>query len=406
MARHTKFTPVETPAGWRLNVPAKYTETGKRERHFYRTQKEAITAGKVLKLSAAEFGHQSQAIRPSLAEDATAAAALLAPLGISLLEAARIVAGIRAKESASCLLSDAVAAWLLDCEGLRTKTQQGYKHTAKRLKTALGTRILAAITAEELQKAIAPAGTPATAAAGHLRTAKALWRWCAGNGWCDAKTFDGVKLPKTSADSGEIEILAPAEAALLLRTAEKHFPQTVASFALQLFAGIRAEEITRMESKHVTADGIELPASVTKKGRRRHITPSATLTAWLAKHPFEPCLNWRETSAAVRRLAGWDVSAVILNERVRVKTMEPLPAATLGRWPQNALRHSHASYSVASGVLLESLLFEFGHAGSPTLLRQHYVGRASKKQALAFFAIMPEGVEAPAILQPVESPAA
>ena len=83
--------------------------------------------------------------------------------------------------------------------------------------------------------------------------------------------------------------------------------------------------------------------------------------------------------------------------------MEPLADPTLGRWPQNALRHSHASYAVAYGVPLESLLFEFGHAGNPTLLRQHYVGKASKKQALEFFAIMPEGVAAPATIQPVDS---
>lgn len=386
-----------------MNVPAKYTETGKRERHYHRTQKEALAAAKLLKQSAAEFGHKSQAIKPSLAEDATAAAAMLEPWGVSLLEAARIVSAIRTKETASRPLSEAADDWLIACEGLRPKTLQGYKHTANRMKAALGDRILTTLTAEDLQGAVAPAGTPATAAAGHLRTAKALWRWCAENGWCDAKTFDGVKLPKASIESGEIGILTPAQAANLLAVAEEHFPQTVASFALQLFAGIRAEEITRMESKHVTADGIELPASVTKKGRRRHITPSATLAAWLAKYPFQPCPNWRETSVAVRRLAGWEVVSVILNERLRVGTLDNLPKLTFGKWPQNALRHSHASYAVAIGVPLESLLFEFGHAGNPTLLRQHYVGTASKKQALEFFAIMPEGVEAPATIQPVES---
>jgi site-specific recombinase XerD len=403
MAKRTKFIPVETPNGWRINVPPQFTETGKRERHYFKTLKDAQAAAKGLKKNAAEFGHRSQAIKPSLAEDATAAAALLEPWGVSLLEAARIVAAIRAKESASCILSDAVTAWLSDCEGLRPKTQQGYKHTGNRLKAALGNRLLATLTAEELQKALAPAGTPATAAAGHLRTGKAFWRWCAEKGWCDADSFKAVKLPKSTAEKGEIGILAPAEVETLLRTAETHFPQAVASFALQLFAGIRVEEIARMESKHVTPDGIDLPASVTKKGRRRHITPSATLAAWLAKHPFEPCPNLRETSAAVRRLAGWDVVSVILNERVRVGTMDALDDPTLGRWPQNALRHSHASYAVASGVPLESLLFEFGHAGNPSLLRQHYVGRASKKQALEFFAIMPEGVEAPASIQPVEN---
>ena len=44
---------------------------------------------------------------------------------------------------------------------------------------------------------------------------------------------------------------------------------------------------------------------------------------------------------------------------------------------------------------LESLLFEFGHTGTPALIRKHYVGRASKKEAVAFFKIAPEGVEIP-----------
>jgi site-specific recombinase XerD len=254
---------------------------------------------------------------------------------------------------------------------------------------ALGTRLLATLTAEDLQKALAPAGTPATAAAGHLRTGKAFWRWSAERGWCEADSFKAVKLPKSTAEKGEIEILAPAEAEALLRVAEEHFPQAVATFAVQLFAGIRVEEIARMESEHITADGIELPASVTKKGRRRHITPSDTLTAWLEKYPFKPCPNWRETSAACRRLAGWDVMSVILRERLKSGTIEQIPSISRGRWPQNALRHSHASYSVAAGVPLESLLFEFGHAGNPTILRQHYLGRTSKAQAAEFFRILP-----------------
>jgi hypothetical protein len=78
---------------------------------------------------------------------------------------------------------------------------------------------------------------------------------------------------------------------------------------------------------------------------------------------------------------------------------KPRPA-----WPQNALRHSHASYAVASGTKLETLLFEFGHTGNANVLRAHYVGKASKKQALEFFAIRPEGVEAEAApqIEPVE----
>jgi len=402
MAKRTRFAPVETPNGWRINIPPQFTETGKRERHYFRTQKEALAAAKLLKQSAAEFGHRSQAIKPSLAEDATAAAALLEPWGMSLLEAARMVAEIRTKESASCTLSEAVAAWLLDCEGLRPKTQQGYKQTANRLKSALGNRLLATLTAEELQRALAPAGTPTTAAAGHLRTGKAFWRWSAEKGWCKAETFDGVKLPKASANSGEIEILTTEQAETLLRVAETHFPKAVASYALQLFAGIRVEELSKLEARNVTSGGIELGASITKKGRRRHITPSLTLASWLAKYPFAPCPNWRRVDRACRYLAGWNIAPD--PDLVKLpETVEGEELVTRSDWPQNALRHSHASYAVAAGVPLESLLFEFGHAGNPTLLRQHYVGKASKKQALEFFAIMPEGVAAPATIQPVDS---
>jgi len=71
-------------------------------------------------------------------------------------------------------------------------------------------------------------------------------------------------------------------------------------------------------------------------------------------------------------------------------------------WPANALRHSHASFAIAAGTTLETLLFEFGHTGNANVLRAHYVGKASKKQALEFFAIMPDGVEAPATIKTVE----
>ncbi len=393
MAKPIRFTPKKTAHGWRLNIPPKISETGKRQQLFYRTQALALAAAADLKSKVETFGVQSRAIAPSVAEAATAAAALLQPYGISILEAAQMVADIRKRESASKSLNDAATDWLAACEGLRPRTVRNYKITADRLRKTLSDRFLATITAEEIQAIVSPPGSAHASAVAEIRNAKAFWRWSAKKGWCQAETFGGVEMPKSKRDADEIAILSPDEARALMVTTEKHFPQAVASFALQLFAGIRVEEITRMEGAHVTANGIDLPASVTKKGRRRHITPSATLAAWLEAYPFEPCSNWRETSAACRRLAGWDVVSVILNARIEAGTMKEMPKPKRGRWPQNALRHSHASYAIASGVPLEALLFEFGHAGNPTLLRQHYVGRASKKQALEFFTIAPEGVE-------------
>ena len=384
MARHAKFKITDTPSGWMVNVPASLAESGKRERHFFKTKQLAADHASAIKERVKAHGQSATVIKPSLAEAAVLAEAILKPWGLSIVEAARMAAAMREKESASRSLTDAADDWLLTCEGLRTRTVDSYKGTAKRLKAALGDKLMANISATDLQQAVSPLGNIGASAQGRIRNARAFWRWAATKGWCDAEIFAGVEMPKTNRDKDDIAILTPTEAEVILRTAEKHYPQAVASYALQLFAGIRAEELVRLEAGNITGDGIDLGSSVTKKGRRRHITPNATLAAWLKAYPFDPCSNWKHVNNACRRLAGWAVESRLLNDP---------PKPTRGAWPQNALRHSHASYAIASGVPLESLLFEFGHTGSAGVLREHYVGKASKKQALAFFAIAPEGVE-------------
>jgi integrase len=404
MAKTARFKPSKTASGtWCLNVPARYSESGKRERFFYQTKDKAMEAAAQLKEQRELFGAQATAISPSLAEAATEAANILQPWGLSIVEAARIVAAIREKENASKPVAGAVDAWMEACEHLRQKTIQGYRQTANRLRLALGDRLLATLTAEDLQLALTPKGTPPTAAAGHVRTGKAFWRWSAEQGWCDAATFDRVKPPKDGRPDGEIEVLTADEAARLLAVAEEHFPHAVASFALQLFAGIRAEELTRLSAENVTPEGIELGAAITKKGRRRHIVPSETLAAWLSAHPFTPCPNWRRVDRAARYLAGWKLAPD--PDLVPESLIRGDGDATAPAWPQNALRHSHASYSVAAGVPLESLLFEFGHTGNPNVLRQHYVGRVTKKDALRYFAIRPGGKLAKAKLKTVKGAA-
>src|SRR5690606_29019728 len=132
------------------------------------------------------------------------------------------------------------------------------------------------------------------------------------------------------------------------------------------------------------------------KGKRRMIPISPVLRAWLDAYTppgvdrgdFIVGSNWREVSRAVRRLAGWNVSARILSNP---------PQATRGEWPANAPRHTCASVLVATGEPLETLIFQFGHSGGHDLLRRHYVGRLTKKDALAIMSIGPRGEKLPTI---------
>lgn len=369
-------------------MPATLAESRKRERHFHKTKAAALAHAANLREKHRQHGEAATAIRPSLAEAATLAEKILAPWKVSLVEAAKLVAAVKEQEDASRPLGIALDAWIPACEGLRPRTVEGYNQTAKRLKDALGERLTSSLSAEDLQRVIAPPGSHGAAVQGRIRNARVFWRWAAKKGWCKAEVFDALEIPKSNRDADEISILTVSEASALLRTAETHYPQAVASYALQLFAGIRSEELVRLEACHVSPEGIELPAAVTKKGRRRHITPSPTLAAWLAAYPFAPCVNWKEVDTASRRLAGWKVTSRLLKDP---------PEPNRGSWPQNALRHSHASYAVAFGVPLESLLFEFGHAGTPAVLRQHYVGRASKRDAIEYFSLGPKRTKLPIV---------
>lgn len=364
-----------------VNVPKSLTKSGKRERHFHKTRDLAKNHAAELREKAGEHGSAASIIKPSLAEDATRAAAILEPWGLSLTDAAKRVALGLERDSASRTVEVAGDSWIKSMNGLRDRSIKSYGVTLKRMKAAFPKRLLSSLTAEEIHSSISGVGVAVATYALHRRNARAFWNWSAKKGWCDKTVFENVDAPRKSEDK-EITFLSPEEATALLQTAEANYPQSVAIYALALFAGIRAEELTRLESDHVTTDGIELPAEVTKKGRRRHIVPNQTLKAWLTKYPFTPCSNWKHVDCAVRRLAGWEVSAPLLKAP---------PDPIRGRWPQNALRHSHASYAIASGVPLESLLFEFGHVGGVEVLRKHYLGRATKAQATAFFAINPNG---------------
>ena len=124
------------------------------------------------------------------------------------------------------------------------------------------------VRADDLQAALAPPGTPGPSALAHIRAGKVFWNWCAERGWCRPETIKPVSAPKTGRDDTEISILTPDEAEALLRAAEQHFPQAVPSYAVALFAGVRAEEIAKLEASSVTSEGITLSASITKRGRR------------------------------------------------------------------------------------------------------------------------------------------
>ena len=394
MAKPIRFTPKSCKHGWRVNIPAKVSETGKRQQFFYRTQALALAAAAEFKAKRDEFGSQARAIAPSLAEQATAAAALLSPLGINLLEAVRRFVATENRNRASATIEEATAAFQAVKEGMSGTQTTAYRLRCEKLVAEFPGRMLSTITGEELQAHLDATTNGPGGFNQNFRLVRAIWKWCAKppRKWCDEEPIQ--HLETKAIVSGEIGVLTAKQARAVMEAAEKYFPEAVPSFAIALFTGLRQQEIDRLQPGDITVDGINLPATSAKTKRRRFIQMPAPLAAWLKAYPIVDHVtppDWNRKQRAVRRIAGFKV----WSDLVEV----PSPPDDLPEWPANALRHTAATVAVAMGKPLEQLVFEHGHTGGLEMLRRHYVGAMPKKEALAIWAIGPHGKKLPQKLE-------
>jgi hypothetical protein len=161
---------------------------------------------------------------------------------------------------------------------------------------------------------------------------------------------------------------------------------------------MRQQEIDRLTPGDITGEGITVPATSAKTKRRRFVQMPEPLAAWLAAYPIGESVtpaNWSRKEKAVRRLAGWKVWSDHVPTMGFKPTMDATPDEDLPEWPQNALRHTAATVSIALGKPIETLTFEHGHVGGLEMLRRHYVGAMPKKEALAIWSIGPHGKTLP-----------
>ena len=96
--------------------------------------------------------------------------------------------------------------------------------------------------------------------------------------------------------------------------------------------------------------------------------------------------NYDRKDKALRRLSGWKVWSDLVADKGLGDAEPPEDAPP---WPQNALRHTAASLNVTLGKPVEMLVFEHGHTGSLEMLKIHYVGKMTKKDAIQIWALRP-----------------
>ena len=189
-------------------------------------------------------------------------------------------------------------------------------------------------------------------------------------GWCDANPVARVEAPRVV--EKQVPILSPQEIEQITTTAETYQSGScAAAVGMMLYAGIRPHEVARLSWEQVDLREREiyiLPRH-SKTGGARRVTIHKPLMRILRTHkraenekicPANWLHHWRE----LRRAAGWDSPA--------------------RRWPQDALRHTFASYHLSHFRSFAELQLEIGHRDA-TLLRTRYVDQRPVVNAGAFW---------------------
>jgi len=166
------------------------------------------------------------------------------------------------------------------------------------------------------------------------------------------------------------DIFAVDELAALINAASSRAPDIVPMLAIGAFAGLREAEIKRLDWSEVDQKRghIEVKSSKAKSARRRLIEIQPNLREWLGPY------------------ASVTGSVVPVNARKKLDLVRK--AAGLERWPQNGLRHSFASYRLASTHDAPRVAGELGHT-SPQMLYSTYRELVLPTEAERYWKIVP-----------------
>jgi integrase len=326
-------------------------------------------------------------LTPELKADARAALTLLDGTGISLQEAARRALTTR-RGARRITMAEAIDEFVRSRlkAGLRRATVDWYEERLTGLNRTMGMRIMDTITRPELVEEVERLHPTPSAGSATIRACRVLWRW----GERLERPIVGQDITtglvaNVASRGGRAPTVLPVPQCLTMLEGAGHHRSAL---ALMLLAGIRPHEVCGPQKpwllwRHINLEEklIRIPAEIAKTGRKRGSArlleglPDA-LWHWLEPRGDEHPVAFAEARQVVRTCAG----------------LAGYGHARFGggeAWPQDALRHTFASYALALTSDPGKVSLWLGHEGKPRTLYNHYRGMATLAHATAFFALRP-----------------
>ncbi len=342
---------------------------GKRTRYSFTSKVEADAFAEAKRIERQNEGTAALALPLEVRQDAAKAYALLAPSGVSLLQAAEYYRQHVLAFREAPLIEEIVKRLLEDAKrnDRRERTIAELKFRLEAFRDDFEGRRLSDITVDELKEWVDDDEWSPRTRINYLTKVSQLFNYALRHGWADSNIADRVERP--TAEDKEPGIFTLDQVAQLLEHAPRF--HLLPYFAIGLFAGLRSAELMRLDwsAVHLEGGSIVVGAQVAKKRSRRVVEISPVLKAWLApvvkkSGPIVEEATFRENLDALRKEVG------------------------MQEWPHNGLRHSFASYHLgAFGDALKTATL-LGHK-DPGVVHNHYKALVQKSEAARFWDLRP-----------------
>jgi integrase len=231
-----------------------------------------------------------------------------------------------------------------------------------------GNRPVAAVTVEEIDNWLRALPLSPQSRVNYRSVVGVLFGHAMRRGLIDLNPISRTAKPKLVDASPEI--FTVDELRSLLESAQRTAPDVLPMLAIGAFAGLRDAEIERLvwDEVDLARGHIEVKAAKAKSAKRRIIPIQPNLAAWL--HPYAKKRGHVVPTGARRKID-------LVCEKSK-----------LGRWPNNGLRHSYASYRLAAIHDAPRVSMELGHT-SPQMLFDTYREVVRPDEAQRYWKIEP-----------------
>jgi integrase/recombinase XerD len=373
MPRRTSFEPLPAKgrrARWMVNVPSKFSQSGRRERRFFETKDSAKTFCELLKTKIENYGTNARLLSPIQAEQALQAFEKLAPYKISLNLVVEDWIARRKQAEVSIPFERLLEDFAVSGRGNRLRSV-GYRRSIQQVKkrlVSLHGRMTSEITPADIEQAVK--GMTPSVRNYTLRILSCAFNLALTRGFASENPLR--KVEKTHLPSQEIGLYTPDQVATIMRTVEQHDPVLIPFFAISFFAGVRRSEILRMDWSHIelTEKFIRLPKDLTKTRQGRHIPLESNLLEWL--------LPYAQSSGSIVPFS----HEVLRKRERRLRSMHGIPAIKHGA------RHCFGTYWLAMNENINRLMLSMGHTDFETT-QEHYAKAATRKDAETYWKIEP-----------------